>query len=130
MKNIIEALLIVWPRGIPASEYERALTLAGKFGALAPSLMRAETKPAAAPTTSPSKKRPAATMRVGKPGLEKIRAALSTGPATAAEIVGVTGLSGPTVWCGLQVVGRVVEKRHRVGSTGSPTFVYALKEAP
>jgi hypothetical protein len=126
MKNIIEALLIVWPRGIPTSEYERALTLAGKFGALAPSLRTPTVEPKSTPA-APTKKSPPVAKRIGEPGLRKIRAALSTGPCTAAEVRMVTGLSNASVWNGLQIVGKVVEKR-QVSPYGSPTFVYTLKE--
>lgn len=127
MQNIIEALLIVWPRGIPANEYERALTLAGKIGALAPSLRAAAPAPVLTKPTLAKGRTPP--QRIGEPGLEKIRAALSTGPCTAAEVQMVTGLSNASVWNGLQLVGKVVEKR-QVSKYGSPTFVYALKEMP
>lgn len=127
MKNVIEALLVVWPRGIPATEYERALTLAGKFGALAPPLRAAASAPVAAVSTTKNVR--SHPRRIGEPGLSKIRAALSTGPCTAVEVQMVTGLSNASVWNGLQIVGKVVEKR-QTSPYGSPTFVYALKEAP
>lgn len=121
MKNVIEALLIVWPRSIPANEYERALSLASKFGALAPSLrveQNATEKPSAVP------KKPVAL--IGSPGLQKIRDALSTGEASAEEIREATGLSQSSCWQGLKQIAKISAYRvHPNGYTRIP--LYALK---
>lgn len=130
MKNIVEALLIVWPRGIPSTEYERALSLAAKFGALAPSLS-VKAAPAASPVTAErleaSAKPKSSTYRVGRPTIDKVREMLGTGEATGKEIAEATGISTPNVMAALRLVGVHVATRRRTSGFGRGAKVWALK---
>lgn len=128
MKNIIEALLIVWPRGIPADEYERALSLASKFGALAPSLtVKAHAPSTNQPSVPAANPKPSA-YRISKSIVEKVRDALSTGEATGKEISEATGVSLPNVMLALRQVGKHVATRRREVGFGRGPKVWALKE--
>lgn len=129
MKNVIEALLIVWPRGIPANEYERALSLAAKMGALAPSLRPVNTAPVDVVTSVSRRRRVDPTRVVSAVTADMVRQMLQTGPCTTQEIMDATGLTRFSVWSALKVVGSVKEKRMFGRKSGAPTFVYVLKEA-
>jgi hypothetical protein len=129
MKNAIEALLIVWPSGIPKSEYERAVALVNK--AREWDAPRTERQPAfstVVSTKGPKWRRPSETL-IGAPGLKKLRAAMETGPATAKELVEVTGLSESSAWAGLRQIGERIGDRQRPDRMGTPAGVYALKKA-
>ena len=105
----VKLLSVVWPQGIPTKDYEKLVDLIGA-------------EPAAA---EPRK--------VGRPkkqdgARQRVAAALSTGPATLAELAEATGYCRATVLDALSRVAVKIGTRANPSGWGIPANVYALKE--
>lgn len=107
MKNALKMLKVVWPNGIPAQDYRRALDVIGA----------AQEKKAA----KKDRMKPAT-----KTNEEKVRAALATGPATAREVAEVTGLSVPATKYVLDRIATASGSRPNPGGFGLAANVYTL----
>lgn len=109
MKNALKMLKVVWPESIPAAEYAKALEV----------IAAADVKPRTATK---------AALKLEQTNEEKVKAALSTGPATAREVADATGLSLASVKYVLAGVAVVSGQRPNPGGFGLPANLFALKK--
>lgn len=127
MKRQLEALNLVWPKGIPTQDYEKALRLVGTYeeGRTVPVLQSVAHKAHADAGFTPLAK---PKVYVGKDTQEKVRAALATGPATCTEIAMAIGMDPVRVNTTLRVIGaKVVGTKDRIdGQKGQRPRVWAL----
>lgn len=128
MKRQLEALNLVWPKGIPTQDYEKALRLVDTYdeGRTAPVAVqqvahRGQADGGFTPLAKPK-------VYVGKDTQEKVRAALATGPATCTEIAMAIGMDPVRVNTTLRVIGaKVVGTKDRIdGQKGQRPRVWAL----
>jgi hypothetical protein len=108
VKNVSKMMLVMWPNGIPTTDYDKAVALVSGMAKDKPRL---------------SVVRP-----VESKNVERVKAALSTGPATAKEIADTLGLSIYAVKTALSKCATVSGSRVNASGFGIPANIYTLRK--